>query len=160
MKRARPITAPARPRLYARRPERSTSRALAAGAVEGGTARIDPAANRASAMARLPFPAVDPPLLREIAELSRRPRIIAKRRAPRLDGGEKNGLDRLDQPLEPGPRDPAPGPRRRDPRHVQSLADVDVAEPRDDALVEQQRLDRRRAAGQRLEQIEAAEPGS
>ena len=43
------------------------------------------------------------------------------------------------QPIRPA------GPARRDPREVQRLADVDIAEPGDDALVEQQRLDRRGA---------------
>ena len=49
--------------------------------------------------------------------------------------------------------------RGRDPGAEQRLADIDVAEPGDDPLVEQRRLDRRHLAGERRGQIGAVEAG-
>ena len=53
------------------------------------------------------------------------------------------------------------GPLRGDPGSVQRLADIDVAEPGDDALVEKQALDRRPAARrERARQIGGVEPAA
>ena len=46
------------------------------------------------------------------------------------------------------------------PRDVERLADIDVAEPRDDALIEQHRLDRRDPAGERRRQHVGVEIGA
>ena len=59
---------------------------------------------RAAVRAWLPFPAIDPPLLRKIAELAVRLGIIAKRRAAGLDRGEQHRPS-------PRPRAGRAGPR-------------------------------------------------
>src|SRR4051812_38915066 len=105
--------------------------ALAARAEKGRTARIVPAPNRGAAMARLALAAVDPPLLREIAELARGAGIVAQGRAASLDRRRQHRPNRLHQPLESRPCDAPGGARRGDAGHVQRLADVDVAKPGD-----------------------------
>ncbi len=73
----------------------------------------------------------------EIAEGPVRARIVAQGRAAGFDRLPQHLAHRLGQPLQAHRGDPARRGGGRDARAVQGLADIDVAEPGDDALVEQ-----------------------
>src|SRR6185295_3891272 len=100
---------------------------------------------------------VDPPLLREVAELPVGADIVAERGAPGCDRGAQHRLHRFGEPVEPGKSDVAAGAAGRDSGEIERIADVDVAEPGDDALVEQERLDRRGPAVERAGESGAVE---
>ena len=152
MKRARPRTAPAQAAPSTLREARG--QAVSAGTSgsrrSSGPSRRGGESARRNA-ARLPFPAIDPPLA------SRNSR--ARRRA----GHNREGSSRPPRSPPAAPpctasasrsrrgagdlrRRPGPGAI---PARLQRLADIDVAEAGDDPLVEQQRLDRRGPARER-----------
>src|SRR4051794_15925965 len=83
--------------------------------------------------------------------------MVAHRRPAGLDRLGQHLADRTRQPFGPDPNDTRRQPPRRYAGPVQRLADVDVAEPGDDALVEQRRLDRRYLPGERTVQITGVE---
>src|SRR3569623_2105529 len=105
-------------------------------------------ATTAARPARLALAIVDLKRVLEIAELARGLAMVAQRRAARLNRGVQHGADRNNEPHGMvGWRAAAIGQRgslpfRRQMRAKQRLADIDVAKPSDDALVEQRRLQR------------------
>src|SRR5229473_1757002 len=127
------------------------SLALALGAEEGRAAGLDDAPDAlgaGAAGAGLALPAIDRPAVLEIAELAIGLDVIAQRRPAGLDRLAENLADRRGEPLGPRADDRRGEPARRQPGAKERLADIDVAEPGDDALIEQGRLDRGQLAGQ------------
>src|SRR5207244_9884928 len=106
---------------------------------------------------RLALLAVDRPAVLEIAEFAVRLVIIAQRRAAGLDRLAEDLAHRLGEPGGACAGDGRRQPARRDPGAVQGLAYIDVAEPGDDLLVEQRRLDRRHLAGELCRPVGAVE---
>src|SRR5262249_53025805 len=91
---------------------------------------------------------VDAEIVLEIAELAVGAAMIAQRGAAGGDRVREHGLDGMDQPLRAFVRRPGLGrdrgraPLGREPRAVERLADVNVAEPGHDLLVRQRGLER------------------
>ncbi len=98
------------------------------------------------------FLVVNPEGMLEIAERAVGLSVVAQRRAAGRERRVENLADRAREAPErsfrpAGGRDqPAAGGERRNPGAVQRLADIDIAEPGDHALIQQQGLDRRRPA--------------
>src|SRR5882672_12255901 len=114
--------------------------------------------------ARLLHPLPANPALRaraaidEILELERTRRavgsdVIAQRAAALGDRGPEDVTNRVDQPCEPGLRQPIGRCRWPYRRGEQRLVRVDVAYPRDDAIVHQYDLDRRSPVTRRTPQV-------
>src|ERR1700759_967364 len=115
-------------------------------APEGRTPILVEAAHDAAAafgVARFAFAVVDLKRMLKIAELSRGLAVVAQRRAAGLDRLIEHGVDRFHQPPRVVGRFAFFGRQRcrqssrRQARAKQRLTDIDVAEARDDALVEQ-----------------------
>src|SRR5262249_44776116 len=91
---------------------------------------------------------VDAEIVLEIAELAVGAAVIAQRGAAGGDRVREHGPDGIDQPVRalvrrPGPaRDRRCAPLGREPRAVERLADVNVAEPSHHLLVRQRGLER------------------
>src|SRR6185295_19105126 len=133
-------------RVHYRQPAaRST---LAARAIEGRAATLDKPPDRPAAAAWPTLAIIGREGLGEVAELAVGAGEILDRGAAGRDRFVEYVADRRNQPLEPPQRDRAPGPLGMDAGAVQRLAHVNVANPGDDPLVEQQQLDRRGAAGE------------
>src|SRR5262249_50311444 len=105
---------------------------------------------------------IDAEMMLKISELAVRLAVVAQRRAAGLDRRVEHRLDGLDERVGALVR----GAARRDGRGaalrrhvcaVQRLADIDVAEARDDGLVEECRLEARLAAGAALRQQRGVE---
>src|SRR5215204_5426727 len=131
------------------RPGNRRSAPLTARAVEGRAARLDePPHGRAAALRRaaLALAVVDAERMLEIAERAVRLRVVAQRRAAGLDGLAQHRADLLRQAtgalarIAGGRRERARGGFRMQPGPEQRLADIDVAEPGDQALIEERRL--------------------
>src|SRR5580700_8113696 len=123
---------------------------LAARAIKRRAAVLHDALDCAAAAGRAAFFAfavVDPEIMLEHAESAVGQLVIAQRRAAGFDGVVEHALDALDQTRGALVRRAGfrgNGRRqalRRQPRQIQRLADVDVAETGDDALVQQRRLE-------------------
>src|SRR5215218_4197630 len=145
------------------RPGNRRSAPLAARAVEGRAARLhEPPYRAAAALGRaaLAFAVVDAEAVLEIAERAVGLGVVAQRRAAGLDGLAQHRADLACEAmgalarLAGGGRERARRRFRMQPRPEQRLADIDVAEPGDQALVEERRLERRplapEQAGDRL----------
>src|SRR5690606_29593370 len=133
---------------------------LAGGAPEGRAAGLDGAfdhARAAVAGARFALAAVDVEAVLEIALAALGVGEVAQGRAAGGDGVVEHVADFGGEGLQPGLRDLAGGDERRDACAEQGLADVDVAEPGDDALVQQADLDVLLLAGEGLGQAGAGE---
>src|SRR3954451_22726534 len=126
---------------------------LAFGAIEGRTAALDDALHRAAAPAWLTLAVVHREALREIAELAVGADGVLEARPARLDRFGEHLLDRGNEALQALERHRPAGALWMDPSAVQRLADVDVAEPGDDALVAKQQLDRSGPSLQPLLQV-------
>src|SRR5258705_9437603 len=124
-----------------------SSSVLAVRAVEGRAAALDDAPDRSTAAARLTFAVIDRKTLRKITELAVGAGEILEGRAARRDRLGEHRVDCRDQPLQPLERNRPASAARMDAGAIERLADIDVAEAGDDSLVEQQQLDRGRAAG-------------
>src|SRR4029077_19228397 len=85
----------------------------------------------------------------EIAELARGLDVVAQAGPAGGDGAGQDVAHRGGEALGPAAGDRGGDAARREPRPVEALRDVDVAEPGDDALIEERRLDRRHPAGER-----------
>src|SRR5229473_2216484 len=136
------------------------SLALALGAEEGRAAGLDDAPDAlgaGAAGAGLALPAIDRPAVLEIAELAIGLDIIAQRRPAGLDRLAENLADRGGEPGGTRPGHRCGEPARRQTGTKESFADIDVAEPGDDPLVEQRRLDRGQSAGQGPVEVAAVE---
>src|SRR4051794_38503045 len=134
------------------RPGNRRSAPLAARAVEARAPGLHEPPHRPAAAlrgARLAVAVVDPETVLEIAERAVGLGVVAQRRAAGLDGLGENGADlaceamRLLARLAARRRDRARRGLRVKPRPEQRLADIDVSEPGDQALVEERRLERR-----------------
>ena len=101
-------------------------------------------------MTGLALAPVDAKIVLEIAEFARRLCIIAQGRAARGNGAVENGRNHLGKACKFAVRDAAARTRRADARFEQRLADVDVAEARNAAAIEKQRLYGRQAALHRI----------
>src|SRR5690606_23844810 len=133
---------------------------LAGGAVEGGTSGLDEAlddAGAAVAGAGFALAAVDVEAVLEIALAALGVGEVTQGRAAGGDGVGEDVADLGGEGFEAGPGDLAGGDQRRDAGAEQGLADVDVAEPGDDALVQQADLDVLLLAGEGLGQAGAGE---
>ena len=92
---------------------------------------------------------IDPETMLEIAKRPVGLPMVAQRRAARRERRPQHLADRARQAGEAGGRlsrgrdETARGGERRDARPMQRLADIDIAEPRDQPLIEKQRLHRR-----------------
>src|SRR6476646_8297220 len=126
---------------------------LAPRAIESRAGALHDPPDRPAAFAWPPLAIIDREVLREIAELAVRADEVAQGRAARLDRFGEHFTDRRDQPFEPRQRYRPTGSRGVNLRPEKRLAHVDIAESRDDPLVEQQQLDRRLAAGEPALQI-------
>ena len=106
---------------------------------------------------------VDAKAVLEIAERAVGLTMIAQRRAAGRDGFEKNLADRSGEPVGALgrsavlAREAAGGAARRQAGPMQGLADIDIAEARDERLVEQRSLERRRLAGEKRREPRAVE---
>ena len=113
--------------------------------MERGPAALAELANRARACdACLAGAPVDQELALEPARLAADLRVIPEGGAARPDGGGQDRAKPRRQSLGTAGADGAGAPARADPGPEQGLAGVDVPDPRDDALIEQRRLDRGR----------------
>jgi hypothetical protein len=121
---------------------------LALRAPEGAAPALDKTRDRAAAGAWIAFAPIDSPGAGEIAELAAGLGVVADRRAAGLDRFGEDVLDRRHQPAERGSRDLAGFLVGPDMGAVERLADIDVTEPGDDPLVEQQHFHRGEAAGE------------
>src|SRR5262245_24028943 len=125
--------------------------ALTVWAVEGRPAALHDALDLAlatAAEARFALAVIDREVMLEIAELAVGPRIIAQGRAASLDALGQHALVRRCKRFRALAGNGRRQPFLRDARTEQRLADIDVAEPRHDALIQQRRLDRRAFAFQ------------
>ena len=111
---------------------------LAASAVKGRATALDDSPDNSAAAACFSFTVVHREILREIAELPVRRREVAQRRSARCDGLIEHPVDRGHQPLKTRERKRTPCPFRMDAGTIQSFADINIAETRDDALIEEQ----------------------
>jgi hypothetical protein len=82
---------------------------------------------------------------------------VVDRRAARVDAVEQRREDRVAQRLVLRSRERTGGPQRVNPRAVQGLVGVDVADPRDAPLVEQEGLDRGAAPPRERVQVRGGE---
>src|SRR5262245_35003628 len=98
--------------------------------------------------ARLALAVIDTEVVLEISELAVGAAVIAQRGAAGLDRRLEHGLDGIDQRLRApvgktrSRRDRGGPPPGREPRAVECLADVYIAEPGDDLLIRQRGLQR------------------
>ena len=113
---------------------------LAFRAVEGRAAALDDAPDRAAAGARLAFAVIDREVLGEIAELAVGLDEVAQGRAAGRDRLAEHRRDRRGQARRAGSRHLARRPCADRSAPGKRLADIDIAEPGDDPLVEQQQL--------------------
>ncbi len=151
-----------RPRLHvalqyapaeARRAIEVVRSALTGRTVERRTAALHDALDLALAVAAgagLAFAVIDREMMLEISKLAIRSRIIAQRRTAGFDRRAQHRLDRRNEPPRALARNRVRQSLGRNPRAEQRLADIDVAETRNDALIQQRGLDRRALAFQRL----------
>src|SRR5580698_1727360 len=118
---------------------------LAHRAIEARPSALHDALDRAAvlALAELVLAIVDGETVLEIAELAGDLLVIAQGRAAGLHRLAQHCLDLAHERFDLFGLDAPRQPPGRDPRAPQGLADIDVAEPRDDALVEQGGFDRR-----------------
>src|SRR5580704_16116299 len=119
--------------------------ALLLGAEERRSPGLDDAAHALGAGATgagFALAAVDCPAVLEVAELAIGLDIVAQRRAAGLDRLGKHRFDGGGKLVGAATRHGGGEPARRKPGTIERLADIDVAEPGDDALVKQCRLDR------------------
>ena len=128
---------------------------LAARAVEGRASRLHDTGHcprAALPLAGFAFPAVDTERVLEIAQFPIRLPVVAQRRTARLDRFGQHVPDDRNKPLRARLRQPARLAARVDPRAEKHLADVDVAKPGDQPLIQKRRLDRctttRKSGGQ------------
>ena len=105
---------------------------------------VPPAARRAAGLA---FAIVDAEIMLEHAEVAVGEPVVAQRRAAGLDRFVEHRLDarrpdvrRVRSARRSGRDRRSPAPRRQ-PRAIERLADINIAEPGDDALVQQRRLE-------------------
>src|SRR5690348_1633430 len=119
---------------------------LTVGAIKGRTAALDDAPDAAAAAARLAFAIVNRELFGEIAELAVGADEILERRAACLDRLVEHRADRFDKSLQPIQRYRSCCALRVDSGAIQRLTDVDVAKPRNDALIAEEELDCRSSA--------------
>src|SRR5690349_12131061 len=108
---------------------------LAARAIEGRPATLNDALHRAAARAGLTLPVVNGEGFREVPELARWAREVAKGRTTCGDGLFEHRMDRWHQLAHSRGRDRTTRTLRIYCRAVQCLADVDIAEACDDALI-------------------------
>ena len=124
----------------------------------GRSARCAGSCRRSRGRAFFALAVVDPEIVLEIAERAVGAAMIAQRRAAGLDRVVEHRLDGVDQRARRARSARRDGRRwwrlalRRQQCAMQRLADIDVAEPRDDALIEQRRLQAGVLAGARLRQ--------
>src|SRR5262249_55369935 len=114
---------------------------LAAGAVKGGPGALDEAPDRRAAAARFALAPVDREVVLVATALPVRVDVVAEGGSPTLDGAEEHGTDRGVEPRGAHRADTVRAPPGRDAGHVERLAGVDVAEPGDAPLIEQELLD-------------------
>src|SRR4051812_4888030 len=129
----------------------SASSLLADRTIEGGATRLDKAGHRAGAArigAGLALPVVDPEPVLEIAQRAIHLSVVAQGRASGLHGFIENVADdggqlrRLAGRLARGGREGAGMGLRVQTGAKQRLAYIDVAEPGDEPLIEERRLQR------------------
>lgn len=106
-----------------------------------------------AAGAWLTLAVVDRELVLEIAELAIGLNIVTQGRPTGDDRLAENRADAGDEPLYPPVADRPGEASWRDRRAEQRLAYVNIAEPGDDALVEQRRFDRGHLAGERRREV-------
>lgn len=122
---------------------------LAGGTVESRPAALNETANRTDATATwLPFAIVHRKRLGEIAKLAIGTCEVAQGRSARLDRLVDDLAYRNDQPLQSGQGNRTSRSFGMDAGSVESLADIDIAEACNNALIEQQQLDRGASACQ------------
>jgi len=142
--------APKRRVPYRKAPARST---LAPGTIEGRAAALDDPFHRSATGARLPLSVINREALREIAELAVGRGEIAQCRSARGDRFGKYVVNRRHQAPEATQRDRTAGPGGMNARAIERLADIDIAETRDDPLIEEQELDCGTAPGEAALQL-------
>ena len=139
-----------------RRSPTSAGLFLADRAEEGGASVLHDAAHGAVAARRragLTLAVVDPEMMLEIAEIAVGAAVIAQRRTAGLDGVVEHGLDGIDESVgariggAAARRDGRGLAARRQPRPVQRLACIDIADTGDDFLVDERGLEARLLAG-------------
>src|ERR1700722_9771918 len=112
---------------------------LALGAEECRAAGLDDTAHplgTGTARARLALPTVNPPAMLGIADLAVGWAIFTQRRAAGLDRLAQHRFDRGGELGGTGAGDGRRQPARRQSGAVERLADIDIAEPGDDMLIE------------------------
>jgi hypothetical protein len=127
--------------------------ALADGAIKGRTARLDDAGDAAGTAQRgagLVRAAIGAEGVLEIAERAIGPGIIAQGRAAGRHRLGQDGADDHGEALGLGRGDARGGSRRQQARAVERLADIDIAEPGDQPLIEQRGLEWRFFTGEAL----------
>lgn len=100
-----------------------------------------------------PLPAIDPEAVLKIAQIAIRLPVIAQGRAARGDRIGQNLPDQRHQTGGLGPAQAAGAASGVDTGAEQHLADIDIAQPRHQMLIEQRGLDRRVAPGKPRHQI-------
>src|SRR3546814_11755548 len=98
---------------------RSNHSTRAFGTIESRSPAVRPAADHRTAKARRAFASIDTPLLRKITHLAIRPGIIAQCRPPCQYRCRQHPLHRPSSTLPPPLTNPAAGPSRLHPRHLQ-----------------------------------------
>src|SRR6185312_14150379 len=141
------------------RVRQSAASSLALWAKPGAAAALgNPPDNAAvPAPAALALAPVNLEALGEIAQLAVGPGIVAQRRTARLDRFAKDFANSSDKAFQRRLRHLARRLARIDSRAIKRLADVDIAEARHHALIEQQELDRLLAPGERGFQVARGE---
>src|SRR5579875_755435 len=136
---------------------------LEPGTEKGRSPALDDAAHATrgavggAARARLAFFSIDSPVVLEIAELAGRLNMVAQGGSTRGDRCGENLADRRHEPCCTRAGAAARRAARGDVRPIEAFARVDIAEPGDDGLIKQRRLDRGRLAGKRARQHRAIE---
>lgn len=128
-------------------PQVSLRSTLAVRTIEGRAPALNDPSDRAATLTRLPFAVVDSEALGKIAELAIGGGEVAESRTSSCDRLTEDAVDRLNESFQPLKRDSAARPLRVDFRAVQGLARIDVADPRNNSLVEEQHLDRGHSPG-------------
>lgn len=103
----------------------------------------DPLHRRPTGRTGLPLAVIDAEGVLEIAELAIGRGEILQRGATSLDGFSDDGIDFSGQAFRAGLADAGSDPARGDSGPKQGLADIDIAEPGNEFLVQQRGLDRR-----------------
>lgn len=92
--------------------------------------------------------AIDFKIVLKIANFARRRDVIAKRGSTRFDRRQQDAFDRPHQAIGPSALNGMGATPRRKPGRKKPFADIDIAKPRDNSLVQQSRFYGRPLAGE------------